>query len=312
MFIKQSQPSSSLLFILLFFYSRRTGSFSIVIPLNSSHSLLHQQLSGFEHNDRNANDIVGTDDFSFIGLELQQQQVIIKHASSCIHDDKDEDGRLLSAFFGSAHLRDNFFNNAYGRRVAHFPRSSVGMRMDKFGDTVMTSEKSLKAAPISGIDLPSLYITNEWTSLRKRGSQDILDKTVMSYPQMSEYIADGGSIIIPITPEDYLFPMKMQIERALGMKAETGTTMNIYHSGPCAVALNIHYDAYPVFVLQLVGMKDWMVQDNAFGQNVASVTRWKNVTMMEGDLLYIPKGVFHAATTAEGCDTSTHATIGLL
>ena len=53
-------------------------------------------------------------------------------------------------------------------------------------------------------------------------------------------------------------------------------------------------------------------QDNAFGQNVASVTRWKNVTMMEGDLLYIPKGVFHAATTAEGCDTSTHATIGLL
>lgn len=140
----------------------------------------------------------------------------------------------------------------------------------------------------------------------------MLDKTTMSYQQMSKYIEGGGSIIIPITSKDYLFPTKLQVERSLGMQEEVGTSMNIYHSGPDAVALNVHYDAYPVFVLQLVGRKDWMVQDDAFGQSVASITQWKNLTMMEGDLLYIPQGVFHAATTAEGCDTSTHATFGLM
>ena len=83
----------------------------------------------------------------------------------------------------------------------------------------------------------------------------MLDKSQMSYDELSEYMAGGGSIIVPITPDDYLFPIKKQMERALGVKEETGTSMNIYHSGVSAVALNIHYDAYPVFVLQLEGQK---------------------------------------------------------
>lgn len=140
----------------------------------------------------------------------------------------------------------------------------------------------------------------------------MLDKERMSYEEMTGYIQGGGSIIIPITPDDYLFPFKLQIERALGVKEKDGTTKNIYHSGPSAVALNIHYDAYPVFVLQLDGKKEWTIQDDAFGRHIDDITRWRNVTMTEGDLLYIPKGVFHAATTLEGYDTTTHATIGLL
>ncbi len=140
----------------------------------------------------------------------------------------------------------------------------------------------------------------------------MLDKERMSYQQMTGYIQGGGSIIIPITPDDYLFPIKLQIERALGLKEENGTTMNIYHSGPSAVALNIHYDAYPVFVLQVEGNKEWIIQDNSFGRPIDDITRWRNVTMTKGDLLYIPKGVCHAATTAKGFNTTTHVTIGLL
>ena len=319
---RQRKPTASILLVFLFQHSN-TRSFSILPSYNNSSTSLHQHATTNTNPQRSIDrkaddddDVVVVTDFAYIGTDMEAQQTII--ALTCnsnddnhaVDDDDmaEKDGRVLSALFGSEHLRDTFFNDTYGRRVAYFPRSSVDT-IDDYG--VSTHQTSLEA-PILGIDLPGLYMTNEWTSLRKRGSRDMLDKTTMSYEQMSDYIEGGGSIIIPITPDDYLFPMKLQVERALGMQEEVGTSMNIYHSGPDAVALNVHYDAYPVFVLQLVGRKDWMVQDDAFGQTVSSITRWKNLTMTEGDLLYIPQGVFHAATTAEGCDASTHATIGLM
>jgi len=143
----------------------------------------------------------------------------------------------------------------------------------------------------------------------------MLDKSQMTYTDLSHYIAQGGSIVIPVTPDDYLHPAKLQIERAFGLEEETGTSVNIYHSGPSAVALNVHYDSWPVFVLQLEGEKEWVIQDGAFGEmkieEIDAKMMWRNVTLTEGDLLYIPKGVHHAATTAEGFGISTHATIGL-
>lgn len=228
-----------------------------------------------------------------IGPNLGEQQNVQKFRI------QDGEEGVLASLFGSADARDEFFEYEFGRRVAYVPRAS-------------DSRRQHLAPPVSGIDLPSLYDTNEWTSLRKRGRQDMLDKSQMSYDELTNYIAKGGSIVVPITPDDYLFQFKLQVERALGVEEEVGTSINIYHSGPSAVALNIHYDAYPVFVLQLEGEKEWIIQDDAFGQPAKAITGWRNVTMTEGDLLYIPKGVFHAATTAEGYDMTTHATIGLV
>jgi len=225
-----------------------------------------------------------------IGAELRGQQNV-RYLG--LYDD--EEG-ILAALFGSAEKRDHFFQHLFGRRVAYFPKR----------------HSQQLEPPISTIDLPSLYETNDWTSLRKRGNQDMLDKSQMSYSSLTQYIADGGSIVIPVTPDDYLFPTKLQVERAFGVTEETGTTVNVYHSGPSAVALNIHYDAWPVFVLQLEGEKEWIIQDDAFGLPIGEIMAWKNITMTKGDLLYIPQGVFHAATTAEGYCTTTHATIGLL
>ncbi len=314
------QPTATSILLIILLHHSDTESFYTVPSCNNSSTSRHMHLAAqtsrqqSQHscNLKADNDVVA-DDFNYIGSDLEQQQTIIQYTSLCSQNDDDDndeaekDRQVLSALFGSEQRRDAFFNDTYGRRAAYFPRSSLEEK-DEFGVTIV--QKSLEA-PVVGIDLPSLYMTNEWTSLRKRGSRDMLNKSTMSYQQMSTYIEGGGSIIVPITPDDYLFPIKLRVERALGMREEVGTSMNIYHSGPDAVALNVHYDAYPVFVLQLVGRKVWMVQDDAFGETAASITRWKNLTMMEGDLLYIPQGVFHVATTAEGCDASTHATIGL-
>ena len=238
-----------------------------------------------------------------IGTFLKDEQHDISYFT--IQDEDYDD--ILASLFGSTNTRDDFFKHTFGHRVAYFPR--------KQNNGTTCTEEQFLAPPIKDIDLQSLYQTNEWTSLRKRGSQDMLDKSKMSYVELSEYISDGGSIVIPITPDDYLFEKKLQIERLLGMRDET-SSMNIYHSGPSAVALNIHYDSYAVLVLQVTGKKMWMIQNGDFStddyKTNVSPESWKNITMTEGDLLYVPKGVLHAATTAVGCDVSTHVTIGLV
>ena len=238
-----------------------------------------------------------------IGTNLRQQQ---KNISSNVY--KDDEG-ILSALFGSSNTRDDFFKHVFGRRAAYYPRDEYGAAMNRCH---LQQQSELLKPPISEIDLHSLYETNEWTSLRKRGSQDMLDKSKMSYDDLSEYISEGGSIVIPVTPDDYLYPTKQRIDGALDVKDKMGTSMNIYHSGPSAVALNIHYDAYPVLVLQIQGNKEWLIQNGEFGKHERDVNSWMNITMCPGDLLYLPQGVLHAATTAQGYNTTTHVTIGLV
>lgn len=200
------------------------------------------------------------------------------------------DSSVLASLFGSVQKRDEFFAKDFGRNVAHTRRSS----------------SADLPSPLVGIDLKSLYDTNDYISLRKRGSRDLLDKGEISYQDFTTYINGGGSAIVPIIRTDYMKPFKVNMEEALGQEV----SMNVYHSGPSAVALNKHYDSYDVFVLQLEGEKEWIIQTDGERERLRSITQWSNTTMVPGDVLYIPQGIFHAATTAAGFDTTTHVTIG--
>jgi hypothetical protein len=161
--------------------------------------------------------------------------------------------------------------------------------------------------PIKGFDAKSMYDSNDFIQLRIRGSRDMLDKDEMSFDKFEEYIRGGSSAIIPVVEGDYLYKFRGDLEKVFSQSL----SVNIYHSGPKAEALTKHYDSYDVFVLQLEGEKTWTIQADGQAQDLKSVTSWNTVTMKEGDLMYIPKGIFHAAQTAEGVPVSTHVTIGL-
>lgn len=130
-----------------------------------------------------------------------------------------------------------------------------------------------------------------------------LNKRAMSYQQFEEYLENGGSAVICIVnaTDGPLYQLKEHVEQVLKIE----TSMNVYHSGKRRVALNRHYDTYDVIVLQLEGEKEWEVQTD-FDSEV-----WQNITLRPGDVLYMPKGIMHAATTAEGFNTTSHVTIGL-
>lgn len=239
------------------------------------------------------------------------------------HDDVlpvDEHGTLAS-LFGSEKARDTFFTEHFGSDIVHMKRS-----------------ESELPAPVAGVDILSLFRSSEIT-LRTWGSSDVVNKRELPYADFEDYIAKGGSAVAHILGDETFLPLKKHMEEALGM----GVSMNVYHSGPNGVALFPHTDRYDVFVLHLEGEKVWEIcipEDMSKGDvgslsaadiadikevaeaNVAGCTTHEeeslstmtcsNMTMVPGDMLYLPKGVVHAATTAPGFDSTTHVTIGLI
>ena len=203
----------------------------------------------------------------------------------------------LASLFGSDHKRASFFTHQYGADK-RTPEYVVHLTRDAIMDI---------PAPVKGFDAKSLYDSNDYISLRIKGSRDLLDKNEMGYDKFQEYIQGGGSAIVPVIEGDYLFKWRQDLERVFDQEL----SVNVYHSGPKAEALQIHYDTYDVFVLQLEGEKTWTIQEDGKAEDLSSINTWKTVTLRPGDLLYVPKGIFHAAQTADGCDVSTHVTIGL-
>jgi len=185
----------------------------------------------------------------------------------------DTDNDLLISLIGNSDDCDSFFKHDFDTRFVHFSRNN-------------DPATSNFPPPLIGIDMKSLYDSNDYIALRIRGSHDLLDKKEMSYTAFTNYVGDGGSAVVPIIyPADYMHDFKIQIEKIF----HQNVSMNVYHSGPKAVALNLHYDAYDVFVLQLQGEKEWTIQADGERKERHSITRWENITMRSGDVLYIPE-----------------------
>jgi ribosomal protein L16 Arg81 hydroxylase len=95
---------------------------------------------------------------------------------------------------------------------------------------------------------------------------------------------------------------------------------NLYLTPPKAQGFRPHWDTHDVFVLQVHGSKAWSIYDtkiplpltgqsfNVEPQDMGPVS--DAFVLNAGDLLYIPRGLMHAAHTSD--DTSLHITFGLM
>jgi ribosomal protein L16 Arg81 hydroxylase len=95
-------------------------------------------------------------------------------------------------------------------------------------------------------------------------------------------------------------------------------TVNLYQTGPNCQGLDAHYDDTDVFVLQLEGCKTWHIHEGGRldplpGEPYHSLLGRLNLQytceIHAGDVLYIPRGVVHAAHTSDS--GSIHLTIAV-
>ncbi len=136
--------------------------------------------------------------------------------------------------------------------------------------------------------------------------------------RMYQHHADGATIILP--------QLHTRLERLAafcrGMEAEFSAHFqtNIYLTPPHAKGFKSHYDNHDVFVVQVLGSKDWKIYDTPItlpfrGQRFekemykpGEVTQ--TFTLRAGDIAYVPRGVMHDAESTD--ETSLHITLGVI
>ena len=140
----------------------------------------------------------------------------------------------------------------------------------------------------------------------------------LDLPRVYAHFAAGATISITHLHE--CLPELAALCRAVEKVFSGHFQTNIYLSPPNAQGFKTHFDSHDVFVLQIAGSKIWTLNDTGIelplhGQRfepgvhtAGPVTQ--EFTLRQGDLLYCPRGLYHAARSTD--EVSLHITLGLI
>lgn len=186
----------------------------------------------------------------------------------------------------------------FSRYWGHRPllRSSGGLFTD------LISVERIESILLSGSRTPTFRLVRDGAPLDEKRStatvrlggrpvHDVADVT-----RISTEMADGATLVMQGLQRTSVEIAQLcrSLERAISHPVQA----NAYLSPPCAAGLAAHADDHDVLVLQVLGTKHWEIEHLGA------------VRTGPGDVLYLPAGVRHAASTQ--LETSLHMTIGIV
>jgi ribosomal protein L16 Arg81 hydroxylase len=133
-----------------------------------------------------------------------------------------------------------------------------------------------------------------------------------------QLFGEGATIVLSYL--DTVIPTLTSFCRILESEFSFPFQTNVYLTPAQAKGFKSHYDTHDVFVLQVVGTKQWTIYGTPVklplaGQDFDPSAHERGEPTLEfelqaGDLAYIPRGVVHDARSGE--TVSLHVTVGLL
>jgi hypothetical protein len=131
---------------------------------------------------------------------------------------------------------------------------------------------------------------------------------------------DGGATLV-LSQMHQVHPPLGRFCRGLERVFMHPVQCNIYLTPPGAQGFRVHYDSHDVLILQVQGEKLWRFWPKPAVPFANERTPWDHgpspdekpstQMMRPGDVLYVPRGVLHDATS-QGAQSSLHLTIGFL
>lgn len=161
-----------------------------------------------------------------------------------------------------------------------------------------------------GRSLPAETISYQSTS-RKRGPV-----TRLSARKILALFGEGATIIV--NHIDRYSPALGALAGALEQEIGETVQINAYCTPPQASGFAPHYDTHEVFILQVEGTKDWRaggftrpypLATQKSMKTEAPLAAFNSLQLSKGDLMYIPRGLWHEASTTS--EPSLHLTIGV-
>jgi ribosomal protein L16 Arg81 hydroxylase len=131
-----------------------------------------------------------------------------------------------------------------------------------------------------------------------------------------EHYRNGATITVQFLHQRWA-PLA-ELCRSMGDELSATVQANVYLTPPAAQGFKPHYDTHDVFIAQVYGAKRWRLYRSPFrlpldtqrysmppeGPGVPD----REIELDAGDLLYLPRGIVHDATSAD--TASLHLTIG--
>jgi ribosomal protein L16 Arg81 hydroxylase len=140
---------------------------------------------------------------------------------------------------------------------------------------------------------------------------------VPSLKKLSAEYGKGATIVLTSLDRSWrpLSDLCMRLEEQL----DHGIKTNVYITAGQTLGFPPHYDTHDILLLQIAGKKLWRIYEPTIKlpdvsqpcepKSFSPGPRLMDIELHAGDLLYLPRGYGHAATTSES--HSAHITVGI-
>jgi hypothetical protein len=140
--------------------------------------------------------------------------------------------------------------------------------------------------------------------------------------RLCAYLADGHPLVW--NRARCVFPAVDALCDALARAFRARVWPNVYVTGPAGTPFELHFDSHEVFAVHCEGSKHWEISSvradrptdddpqpdvMAARRDEAQACITARITVAPGDVVYIPRGLFHNARAVGG--TAVHVTFGI-
>lgn len=196
---------------------------------------------------------------------------------------------------------DDFVSDVFGRRPLHVPSTdphAFADVLDLAAVDEILSGTGLRAPAFRMVRAGRTLPMGPLTRSGRIGSRPVHDLADVAAIQRA--FADGATFVLQGLHRSR--PAVGRLCRDLELELHHPVQANAYLTPPVAQGLSLHADAHDVFAVQTHGRKRWVVHPPD------SDEVW-DLELGPGDVLYLPKGVQHAAQTIDA--PSLHLTLGV-
>jgi hypothetical protein len=196
-----------------------------------------------------------------------------------------------------------FLEHYQARKHFHVQRESPGFYRDFLTpgdlDLALKSEQ-LPAAFVGVVKEGARYLPEEWSRVAESNGTS---QRVAIPEKLSGLHSEGATLIL--NQADRAVPSLKIACRELTSEFGFPIQANVYVTPRGSSGFSKHADDHEVLVMQIAGTKRWLL----YPSNVPPDSPPVEIDMQPGDLLYLPRGLAHAARSQD--QNSIHVTLGL-
>jgi ribosomal protein L16 Arg81 hydroxylase len=214
---------------------------------------------------------------------------------------------------------EDFFRDYWEKKVLYIPRDEP-----RYYDDILSFNDVNAYLSRTDIRYPHVRLVNQGTELPLADysydytyGENVFQGTI-DMDKLFHIYSNGATISFQLLQQSIakLSRFSNSIERFLRFPTQT----NLFLTPPTSQGFTAHYDTHSFFILHLYGSKTWKLYDDPYKLPLLRHREYDSdvdladgpvheITLRAGELMYVPRGVYHEALTST--ETALQITLGI-